>query len=77
MINMLVKCKTCENNFISTDIVVYEEIPRKKGGGFIRHNFGKETLCASCRNLAFAEDDYESLFSDSWVKPCENGKYVE
>lgn len=66
--------------FFSTDIIVYEEIPRKpdgSGGGFIKHNFGKETLCGTCKNVAFAEEDYEDLFSDRWVKPCETGKYSE
>lgn len=73
----MITCKTCDNKFFPADIIVFEEIPLEKGGGFIRHNFGKETLCSCCRNLAFAEDDYESLFGDRWVKPTENGKYIE
>lgn len=63
--------------YTPSDVIIIEEIPLSKGGGFIKHNFGLDVLCTECKNAAFAEDDYEEMFEDKWVKPCKFEKYRE
>lgn len=70
-------CKACGEMYIPSDIIVIEEIPIEKGGGFVHHNFGKDDVCSDCRSAAFADDDYEDMFEDKWVKPIKYEKYRE
>lgn len=62
---------------IPSDVIIIEEIPKEDGGGFIHHNFGLDVLCSKCRSLAFADDDYDEMFEEKWVKPIKNEKYSE
>ena len=73
----MLSCKCCGDRYVPSDVIIMEEIPPSKGGGFIYHNYGIDVVCGRCRNAAFSEDDYDEMFSESWVKPCETGKYSE
>lgn len=73
----MVHCKSCHKSFIPSDVLITEEIPREKGGGFIYHNFGPDVVCSVCRGLAFAEDDYHEMFEETWVKPVKSVQYRE
>lgn len=60
-----------------SDVIIIEEIPKEKGGGFIHHNYGLDVLCGSCRNAAFCEEDYDDMFEERWVKPVQSAQYRE
>lgn len=62
--------------YIPTDVIIIEERPLEEGGPIL-HNYGPDVLCADCKSAAFAEEDYEDMFEDKWVKPCKFEKYSE
>lgn len=73
----MLSCKCCGVMHTPSDVIITEEVPLEEGGGFIQHNYGWDLICSKCRSLAFAEDDYDEMFSETWVKPVKFEKYRE